>query len=84
MAEVTGVPIWLQHSIFTGVAQVFQAHQVSAYPGITHGVSITHVIQDDLMVESFKMDSGLYQVPTQPGIGVRFDDDAIEHYRRGQ
>ncbi len=83
MAEVTGVPIWLQHSIFTGVAQVFQAHQVAAYSSITHGVSITHVIQDDLMIESFEMDNGLYQVPTQPGIGVRFDDDAIEGYRRG-
>lgn len=83
MAEVTGVPIWLQHSIFTGVAQVFQAHQVAAYPGITHGVSITHVIQDDLMVESFEMKNGLYQVPTLPGIGVRFDDNAIERYRRG-
>ena len=83
MAEVTGVPIWLQHSIFTGVAQVFQAHQVAAYPGITHGVSITHVIQDDLMVESFEMKNGLYQLPTQPGIGVRFDDNAIDRYRRG-
>lgn len=83
MAEITGVPIWLQHSIFTGVAQVFQAHQVAAYPGITHGVSITHVIQDDLMVESFKMDDGFYDLPTQPGIGVRFDDNAIEQYRRG-
>lgn len=83
MAEVTGVSIWLQHSIFTGVAQVFQAHQVAAHPGVTHGVSITHVIQDDLMVESFEMENGLYQVPTKPGIGARFDDDAVDRYRRG-
>jgi len=83
MAEATGVPIWLQHSIFNGVAQVFQAHQVAAYPGVTHGVSITHVIQDDLMVEPFEVKDGLYRVPTEPGIGVRFDDHAIDRYRRG-
>ena len=83
MAEVKGVPIRLQHSIFNGVAQAIQAHQVAAYPGITHGVSITHVIEDDLMFESFKIDDGLYQLPTLPGIGVRFDDNAIDQYRRG-
>ncbi len=83
MAEVTGIPLWLQHSIFTGVAQVFQAHQTAAFPGIEHAVSITHVIQDDLMVESFEMKNGRYEVPTDPGLGVRFDDNAIDRFRRG-
>lgn len=83
MAEVTGIPLWVQHSIFTGVAQVFQAHQVAAFPGIQHAVSITHVIQDDLMVEPFAMKDGYYTVPTQPGLGVHFDEDAVDKYRRG-
>ena len=60
MAEVTGIPLWVQHSILTGVAQVFQAHQTAAFPGIQHAVSITHVIQDDLMVEPFEMKNGYY------------------------
>ncbi len=83
MAEITGIPLWLQHSIFTGVAQVFQAHQAAAFPGIEHCVSITHVIQDDLMKEPFTMKDGLYQVPTKPGLGVTLDENAVERYRRG-
>ena len=83
MAEVTGIPIWLQHSIITGVAQVFQAHQAAAFPGIQHAVSITHVIQDDLMIEPFEMKDGLYEVPTKPGLGVHLNDEAVDKYRRG-
>ncbi len=83
MAEVTGIPLWIQHSIFTGVAQVFQAHQAAAFPGIEYAVSITHVIQDDLMVESFSMKDGLYEVPTKPGLGVNFDENEVDKYRRG-
>ena len=71
MAEVTGIPLWLQHSILTGIAQVFQAHQAAAFPGIEHCISITHVIQDDLMAESFEMKEGLYKVPSKPGLGVQ-------------
>ena len=82
MAEVTGIPLWIQHGIFTGVAQVLQAHQAAAFPGIEYAVSITHVIQDDLIAESFKMKEGLYEVSAKPGLGVNFDDDAIEKYRR--
>ena len=83
MAEVTGIPLWIQHGIFTGVAQVFQAHQAAAFPGIEYAVSITHVIQDDLMVESFNMKDGLYEVPTKPGLGVNFDENEVDKYRRG-
>lgn len=83
MAEVTGIPIWLQHSIITGVAQVFQTHQTAAFPGVEHAVSITHVIQDNLMMEPFDMKNGLYEVPTQPGLGVHFNEEALEKYRRG-
>ena len=81
MAEVTGVPLWIEHSIITGVAQVFQAHQTAAFPGIEYAISITHVIQDDLMREPFEMQDGRYEVPTEPGLGVHFDDDAVERYR---
>ena len=83
MAEVTGIPLWIEHSIITGVAQVFQAHQTAAFAGIEYAISITHVIQDDLMREPFEMKNGRYEVPTEPGLGVHFDEDAVEEYRRG-
>ncbi len=82
MAEVTGVPLWIEHSIITGVAQVFQAHQTAAFPGIEYAISITHVIQDDLMVEPFTMKNGRYEVPTKPGLGVHFNDEGVDKYRR--
>lgn len=83
MAEVTGVPLWIEHSILTGVSQVFQAHQTAAFPGIEYAISICHVIQDDLMKEPFEMKNGRYTVPATPGLGVHLDDDAVEKYRRG-
>ncbi|MDA1313747.1 MAG: mandelate racemase/muconate lactonizing enzyme family protein [Acidobacteria bacterium] len=81
MAEVTGVPLWVEHSIITGVAQVFQAHQTAAFPGVEYAISITHVTQDDLMIEPFEMKNGRYEVPTKPGLGVHFDDEAVDKYR---
>jgi len=82
MAEVTGVPLWIEHSIVTGVSQVFQAHQAAAFPGIEFAISITHVTQNDLMLEPFEMKNGRYEVPTKPGLGVHFDDEAVDKYRR--
>ncbi len=83
MAEVTGIPLWIEHSIFTGVSQVFQAHQTAAFPGIQYAISITHVLEDDLMLESFEMVNGYYEAPTKPGLGVHFNDEALDKYRRG-
>jgi L-alanine-DL-glutamate epimerase-like enolase superfamily enzyme len=83
MAEVTRVPLWVEHSIDSGVNQVFQAHQAAAFPGIEYTISITHVLEDDLMLEPFTMKGGFYEVPTKPGLGVSLDMDAIERYRVG-
>ena len=63
--------------------QVFQAHQAAAFPGIAYTISITHVLEDDLMLEPFAMKDGFYDVPRSPGLGVSLDMDAIETYRIG-
>ena len=81
MAEVTKIPLWVEHSIEDGINQVFQAHQAAAFPGVQYSISITHVLVDDLMKEPFKMDNGFYEVPTKPGLGVSLDDDAVDKYR---
>lgn len=83
MAEVTKIPLWVEHSIETGINQVFQAHQAAAFPGIEYTISITHVLEDDLMLEPFTMKDGFYEVPSKPGLGVSLDMDAIEKYRVG-
>ncbi len=81
MAEVTGVPLWVEHSIVTGINQVFQAHQAAAFPGIEYAISHPHVHEDDLMAEPFEMQDGFYTVPTKPGLGVSLDEDAVDKYR---
>jgi L-alanine-DL-glutamate epimerase-like enolase superfamily enzyme len=81
MAETTKIPLWVEHSISSGVNQVFQAHQAAALPGIEYCISITHVLADDLMKEPFQMSDGFYSPPTAPGLGVSWDEDAVERYR---
>jgi L-alanine-DL-glutamate epimerase-like enolase superfamily enzyme len=82
MAEVTGIPIWLEHSIETGINQVFQAHQAAALPGIEYAISHPDVLEDDLMAEPFEMSNGFYTVPTKPGLGVSLDETAVDKYRQ--
>jgi len=81
MAETTKIPLWVEHSISSGVNQVFQAHQAAAFPGIEYTISVTHVLEDDLMLEPFTMKDGFYEVPKKPGLGVSLDMDAIDKYR---
>lgn len=81
MAEVTGIPLWVEHSIECGVNKVFQAHQSAAFPGIEYTISIDHVLADDLMKEDFPVENGFYSPPTGPGLGVTFDMDAVERFR---
>lgn len=80
-AEITQMPLWVEHSIEDGINQVFQAHQAAAFPGIEYAISITHVLADDLMKEPFAMKDGFFEIPDKPGLGVWLDEDAIERYR---
>ncbi len=81
MAEVTGIPLWVEHSTRCGINQVFQAHQAAAFPGIEYTISVTHMLEDDFVAEPFEMREGFYEVPTKPGLGITLDEDAVEKYR---
>lgn len=81
MAEVTGIPLWIEYGIQSGLAQVCQAHHAAAYPGIEYTIVVTHCLEDDFMVEPFTMESGYYTVPQRPGLGVTLDEAAVDKYR---
>ena len=81
MAEVTGIPLWIEYGIQSGIAQVYQTHQAAAYPGIEYCITITNCLEDDCVVEPFQMDSGYYTLPKNPGLGVTLDMAAVEKYR---
>ncbi len=80
-AQAARCPIWIEHSIDNGIAQVFQAHQCAAYAGLEYSISITNVLEDDFMKEPFTVRNGAYRIPTKPGLGVSLDLDAIDRYR---
>jgi L-alanine-DL-glutamate epimerase-like enolase superfamily enzyme len=83
MAEVTGVPLWVEYGIQSGISQVYQAHQAAAYPGIEYCIAVTNCLEDDFVKEPFRVDSGYYTLPTTPGLGVTLDMAAVEKYRAG-
>ncbi|MEX2264184.1 MAG: mandelate racemase/muconate lactonizing enzyme family protein [Bryobacteraceae bacterium] len=83
MAEVTGIPLWIEYGIQSGISQAYQAHHAAAYPGIEYCITVTNCLEDDFVKEPFRMDSGYYTVPTAPGLGVTLDMAAVEKYRAG-
>lgn len=44
---------------------------------------LTHIGEDDLVVEPFTVEKGFYRVPTGPGLGVTLDEAALDKYRIG-
>jgi D-galactarolactone cycloisomerase len=73
--------LWVENGLFTGISQVFQAHQAAAFGNFEYTISLTHIGEDDLVVEPFRMDRGFYQVPTRNGLGITLDEPALEKYR---
>ena len=82
LCRLTGQQLWVENGLHTGISQVFQAHQCAAYPNVEFTISLTHVGEDDLVVEPFVVQKGgFYQIPKKPGLGVTLDQAALEKYR---
>lgn len=74
-------PIWIEHSIDNGIAEVFQAHQAAAWPAIQYCIAVTNVLEDDCMKEPFTVRDGSFTIPSKPGLGVSLDEAALDKYR---
>ena len=81
LCDLTGQKLWVENGLNTGISQVFQAHQAAALPNIEFTISLTHVAEDDIVVEPFVMDRGRYKLPQKPGLGVTLDQAALDKYR---
>ena len=81
LCELTGQKLWVENGLNTGVSQVFQAHMAAALPNVEFTISLTHVAEDDVVVEPFMLDRGRYTLPQKPGIGVTLDERAVDKYR---
>lgn len=82
ICNLFGPKLCVENGLYSGISQVFQAHMAAALPNIEFNISLTHMIEDDLVLESFLVErGGLYKVPTKPGLGVTLDDKAVQKYR---
>jgi L-alanine-DL-glutamate epimerase-like enolase superfamily enzyme len=82
LCRMTGQKLWVENGLFTGISQVFQAHQCAALPAVEFTISLTHIAEDDIVVEPFTVEKGgFYKVPQKPGLGVTLDEAALEKYR---
>jgi L-alanine-DL-glutamate epimerase-like enolase superfamily enzyme len=82
LCTLTGQKLWVENGLFSGISQVFQAHQCAALPSVEFIISLTHVAEDDIVVEPFQVEKGgFYRVPTKPGLGVTLDEAALAKYR---
>jgi L-alanine-DL-glutamate epimerase-like enolase superfamily enzyme len=81
LCELSGQKLWVENGLNTGISQVFQAHQAAALSNVEFTISLTHVAEDDIVIEPFRVKQGLYTVPQKPGLGVTLDENALEKYR---
>jgi len=81
ICELSGQKLWVENGLNTGISQVFQAHQTAALPNVEFTISLTHVAEDDIVIEPFVVKQGLYTIPQKPGLGVTLDENAMEKYR---
>jgi L-alanine-DL-glutamate epimerase-like enolase superfamily enzyme len=80
--KINGQSLWVENGLFSGISQVFQAHQCAALPNVEFIISLTHVAEDDIVVEPFTVEKGgFYKIPEKPGLGVTLDQQALEKYR---
>jgi hypothetical protein len=76
-----GKSFWLQ-MVGTGLTTALCAHLGSVF---THArwpaVTVMNNYADDLLVEPLTIRAGYVQAPTEPGLGVVVDEEALERYR---
>ncbi len=82
VCQLSGQKLWVENGLNSGISQVFQAHMAAACEPVEYTISLTHVAEDDLVVEPFTVEKGgFYKVPTGPGLGVALDEKAAQKYR---
>jgi o-succinylbenzoate synthase len=78
-----GVQCVITSSIETGIGIAATLHLAAATPTITQacGLSTLNMLVDDLLVEDLLIQDGYMTVPTDNGLGVTLDREALELYK---
>jgi L-alanine-DL-glutamate epimerase-like enolase superfamily enzyme len=81
MCDLAGLPV-VKHSFGDlGPTTAASLHALAALssPALGHQTFLS-LLESDLLVDSFDFEDGSLPLPTEPGIGVELDRDAVEHY----
>ncbi|NKB72472.1 MAG: hypothetical protein GKR89_35800 [Candidatus Latescibacteria bacterium] len=79
--KAANTPILLQY-VGTGITTAFACQLGAVMPTATlPGVTGSHNYQDDLIAEPLTVQRGFMKVPTDPGLGVELDEDAVARYQ---
>lgn len=81
--EPSGIPYWLASSVETGIGDMACAHLAATLPGCTIGSDLVGNLcrEHNLLTEPVHFRKGHIVMSEAPGLGVKVDENAIEHYR---
>ena len=83
IADAAGMPVWLQVvGLGLGVSGAFATHVHAVIKNATIPSDSLHFVREsDLIYGALTPKDGFVQVPTDPGLGIELDMDAVEKYR---
>ncbi|HEU5228523.1 MAG TPA: o-succinylbenzoate synthase [Ktedonobacteraceae bacterium] len=81
-AAAHGMQCVITSAIESGIGLVAALHLAAASPEVSLecGLATLHLLADDLLVDDLPIHNGSIAVPSAPGLGVRLDRSALEHY----
>lgn len=81
-ATERGVRSAVTSTIEAGIGLVAALHLAAASPAVTLecGLATLHLLADDLLVDDLPVRDGFLAVPTDPGLGVALDWEALNRY----
>ena len=82
IAEQAGVPVWHGSGVDLGILDMSYVQACAAAPAATLPSDIVgnFLREDDLIVESIRIEGGFAYIPDKPGLGVELDEAAVEKY----
>ena len=82
ICRLSGQTLWVEGGLYSGISQVFQAHQCAALARVEFVISLAQIAEDDIVVEPFTVETGgFYKIPQKPGLGITLDEKALQKYR---
>jgi L-alanine-DL-glutamate epimerase-like enolase superfamily enzyme len=84
-ATERGVRCVITSAIESGIGLAAALHLAAASPAVTLecGLATLHLLIDDLLIHDLPIHDGHMAVPTNPGLGVELDRQALDRYTAG-